>query len=559
MCSFWPLVLKILLLSNFSLIPKTKRTFKSLAAIFSVPILVACGGPQVPEKFDITDDWIDEISSLVPDNTEKEKKKLLVISLATGYKHWVIPHYETLISEIGKKNGFSVRVTNDLSVLESDSLNQYDAVALNNTCPMKKKMHLVYDALPNDLDSTKRWQEAKRLENNLIDYVHAGGGLVVLHGGLTTFNFSETFSQMTGASFDYHPKQQKYQLSVIDPSHVITADLPADFDFFGEPYFLNGAFPSRNFKALLTMNTSGLSDLREESPDNDSHPVAWVKKYGFGRVFVSAPTHNAQNFTKEGFIPFITKGINYATGALKANDSATPTYNPDWEKTELLFEDSGVEDWRQNWFLDGTKAFLKNTDEGMLFEAGPEWKNDTSHAVLWTKNSFDGNISIEYDFTRIDSSGNGVIILYFHATGKGEKGYPEDIYDWRDQRKVPTMSTYFRNMNAYHISYSTSRNIDDDYVRLRRYEHQYRLAGTEILPDNFNTGLFEYGVTYHIEISRYNERIEMSVTNNSDLTDSKHFEWDASSKPLCNVGRIGLRHMYTRGARYKNFEVWRIE
>lgn len=230
-----------------------------------------------------------------------------------------------------------------------------------------------------------------------------------------------------------------------------------------------------------------------------------------------------------------------------------------WEKKEVLFEYSGTEDWKDKWFLDGSKAAITRDGQGMNFSAGPDWKNDTSHAVLWTKETFEGNMLIEYDFTRTDSTGGGVIIIYFHATGKGDEEYPEDIYEWRDKRTVPTMSTYFRNMDTYHISYSTSTDVNDDYVRLRRYEHQYRLKGSEILPDNFKTGLFEYGVTYHIEISRFNEQITMRVTNASNPTDNKTFEWNASSKPLCNSGTIGLRHMYTRSGRYKDFKVWSIE
>lgn len=230
-----------------------------------------------------------------------------------------------------------------------------------------------------------------------------------------------------------------------------------------------------------------------------------------------------------------------------------------WEKKELLFQDSCTDDWTEKWFLDGLQASIKNSDKGMNFAAGKVWKNDSSHAVLWTKETFEGNLLIEYDFARTDTSGGGVIILYFHATGSGEEGYPNDLYAWREKRTVPTMSTYFRNMDAYHISYSTNRNVEDDYVRLRRYEHQYRLKGTEILPDNFNTGLFEPGVSYHVEISRFNENITMKVRNKTNPQETKTFTWDASSKPLCEAGRIGLRHMYTRSGRYKDFKVWRIE
>jgi hypothetical protein len=79
------------------------------------------------------------------------------------------------------------------------------------------------------------------------------------------------------------------------------------------------------------------------------------------------------------------------------------------------------------------------------------------------------------------------------------------------------------------------------------------------MPDYFNTGLFKSGITYGIKISRYENEIIMSVTTISDPKIKKIFRWDVRSKSPCNEGRIGLRHMYTRSARYKNFKVWKIK
>ena len=173
--------------------------------------------------------------------------------------------------------------------------------------------------------------------------------------------------------------------------------------------------------------------------------------------------------------------------------------------------------------------------------------------------SFNGNILIEYDYTRVDTATRYVNILYFHATGKGDKEYPKDITKWNDKRTVPTMSIYFRNMNTYHISYSAISRTGD-YIRLRRYRPENnRLKGSDILPDNFNTGLFKSFHTYHIQVVRLGNQIEMHIQNKSDANDQLTCRWDVSEVKACNEGRIGLRHMYTRSAIYKDFKVWRIE
>ncbi|MEM6378109.1 MAG: DUF1961 family protein [Bacteroidota bacterium] len=228
-----------------------------------------------------------------------------------------------------------------------------------------------------------------------------------------------------------------------------------------------------------------------------------------------------------------------------------------WKKKTLLLDDSGTKDWTEQWFLDGKKARIENLLTGMYYAAGPEYKNDTSHAVLWTKDTFSGDIMIEFDYTRTDTSPCCVNIVYFHATGKGGPEYPEDITLWNKKREVPTMSTYFRNMNTYHISFATA----GDYIRLRRYDPSkgIRLKGTDIPPDTFGSGMFKLFQSYHIQIVRYKDQVSFLVQNNDDPMDSLIRQWDTSQALPLSEGRIGLRHMYSRAALNKNIKVWQLE
>jgi hypothetical protein len=86
----------------------------------------------------------------------------------------------------------------------------------------------------------------------------------------------------------------------------------------------------------------------------------------------------------------------------------------------LKFSDPCTEDWEDNWFLDGNIATVENTENGMNFKAGPVNRNDAHHAVLWTKESFSGDVKIEYNYTRTDSQTVNVNILYIQATGTGK-------------------------------------------------------------------------------------------------------------------------------------------
>ena len=227
-----------------------------------------------------------------------------------------------------------------------------------------------------------------------------------------------------------------------------------------------------------------------------------------------------------------------------------------------LFYDRCTEDWREHWTLDGQKATLTHTDEGMDFWAGPTFREDASHAVMWTKQSFSGDIKIEYEYTRLDRATRCVTILYVQATGSGEDPYVADIAKWSELRSVPAMKRYFNHMNTYHISYAAfgNQNSDpnDDYIRARRYMplKQQGLKGTELQPDFARTGLFTTGVPHWITVIKRGNTLSMRVQND---TADKTFRWTCDALPGITEGRIGLRHMFTRGARYRDFRVTQLD
>ncbi|WFB37121.1 DUF1961 family protein [Kiritimatiellota bacterium B12222] len=227
----------------------------------------------------------------------------------------------------------------------------------------------------------------------------------------------------------------------------------------------------------------------------------------------------------------------------------------DWQE---IWSDSGIERWQDKWMLDGKKATLENTPEGMKFQAGPIFGENASHAVLWSKQSFQGDIKIEYDYTRLDNETKCVNILYLHATGSGEGPYNKDVAEWADLREIPAMKLYFQNMNTYHISYAAYKNDNSpnkvDYIRARRYrpDASKSLAETDFKPDAFDTGLFKTNVPHKITIIKKGDDLFMFIRN---ADQERLCHWNTADLPPLNEGRIGLRHMYTRSARYANFTV----
>jgi hypothetical protein len=174
--------------------------------------------------------------------------------------------------------------------------------------------------------------------------------------------------------------------------------------------------------------------------------------------------------------------------------------------------------------------------------------------VLWTRESFDGDVRIDYEFTRLDREHRCVNILYIQATGSGEPPYSEDIAEWSHLRRVPAMREYFSHMNAYHVSYAAFTNddsVDPGYIRARRYMAG-GLDGTEFGGDFDPAGLFEYGVPHAMTAIKSGDHVYPRIVNHRrDLL----CHWHNTRFPAITRGRIGLRHMFTRGARYYDIRI----
>lgn len=225
----------------------------------------------------------------------------------------------------------------------------------------------------------------------------------------------------------------------------------------------------------------------------------------------------------------------------------------------LVFYDSCTGNWNDQWFLDGEIASVSNSEKGMQLTAGPRFKDDAHHMVLWTKESFQGDVRIEFEFTRLDFETRCVNILYIQATGSGEGIFKKDISEWIEYRQVPAMRQYFDHMNTYHISFAAFPNIGEErlpYIRARRYiPNNSGLAGSDLKPDYYPEGLFEPGVPHKISVIKKDRNIYMKVSN-AEQTYYCHFK--NSELPEIEEGRIGLRLMYTRSSLFNDFKIYKL-
>ena len=299
-----------------------KKTVLSIIALFGVIIVNA----QLKE-FTCTPEWVQKIESIAPAKPEakpKKERKILVFDKFTGFNHWVTPHTTDIIRVLGEKSGaYKTDVCKDLTFFEPKNLKKYDAVVLNNNCSVGPRRNQILDMLDEDksLNEEQKLKKAAELENNLIEYVKKGGGLMVVHGAIVMQNNSEIFGEMVGGSFDYHPPQQEVTLELAEPGHpLLEAFQGKPFVHVDEPYLFNKAYMQKNFRPLLYMDTDKLTK-KSKPIDEKIKYVSWIKRFGKGHVFYVSPSHNAQSFEDARLLKFYLNGAQYVIGDLQCDDS----------------------------------------------------------------------------------------------------------------------------------------------------------------------------------------------------------------------------------------------
>lgn len=294
---------------------------KRLAIAISLCMLAGALYAKAP-AIKLTDDWKGKIRKLAPAKATAQpakSRKVLLFSLSPGFKHWVIPHTAAVVEILAEKTGaFEVVVSDDVKMFRPESLKQFDAVILNNTCSKGPTRSIFLDALGKD-----KPDEVADLERSLIDFVKRGGGLTAIHGAIVFLNNSAEFSELLGGSFDFHPAQQEITLKIVEPEHpLLKAFAGKEFVHIDEPYLFKNAYTKKNFRPLLQMDTSLLNcGKAQEKVASDIRYTAWIKKYGKGRVFYCSPSHNAQSFEQPELLQFLLDGIQYTLGDLKCDDT----------------------------------------------------------------------------------------------------------------------------------------------------------------------------------------------------------------------------------------------
>jgi hypothetical protein len=238
--------------------------------------------------------------------------------------------------------------------------------------------------------------------------------------------------------------------------------------------------------------------------------------------------------------------------------------------SEILFEDSMQANWEESWFLDGKRAKLEHKNGGLEFIATPSNvdKNvdretfDAHHAVLWTKQEFEGDIRISYTYTTLPDS-TWTNLIYIQARGIGEGPYTEDITEWNEDREVAVMSDYFNYMDLMSISLRNG-------IRLRRYPTVNYETGERYPESGLIAPMVEHeglpkGRELYFEVEKRRESLQLLIQDVETGKAIVDYTWSLEDVPgdrdpkYIENGRIGIRLMGGHMLHFKNFNVERLQ
>jgi len=217
-------------------------------------------------------------------------KKVLVVTITTGFRHSSIPVAEKVIAALGKDSqAFSVEYARvepgDEQFKGPDGKPDKDKVDAAVKAVLAEKMSpqalKTYDAIifantTGDLPLPDK--------QAFIDWIQSGKGFVGMHSATDTFHNFRPYIDMIGGEFQTHKEQVEIQPQNNEPECPACKHLGNSWKVFDEIYIMKSFDPAKVNK-LLTL------DKHPNDKTPGVYPISWCKEFGKGRVFYTSLGH----------------------------------------------------------------------------------------------------------------------------------------------------------------------------------------------------------------------------------------------------------------------------
>jgi sugar phosphate isomerase/epimerase/type 1 glutamine amidotransferase len=346
----------------------------------------------------------------------KKPRKLLIYDVNVGYPGHPSRFFANLaIKRMGEKTGaFQTVISRDPSVFERKSLQQFDAVFLNNTVG-----NLFIDP---------------QLRQSLLEFVCGGGGLLGVHGTSVAFTHWPgaredwpEFAAMLGARGAKHRDSNEHVVFKFDDAnHPLNRPFGSKgFDYRDEFFRVHEPYSRDRVRVLFSIDTEktdmnqGAARGQVEREDND-YALAWVRNYGRGRIFYCTVAHNPYVFWDPTMLQFYLGAVQFALGDLPVPTIPSSRLSPAVKAQEKLGWRLGITAYSFHKYT-LFEAIDKTSELGLPYLGGLSFQ-PVSREIL---KNFDCQLSddeLKQIRLKLDSAGVRLLTHYYAQIPGDEEG-----------------------------------------------------------------------------------------------------------------------------------------
>jgi type 1 glutamine amidotransferase len=121
-------------------------------------------------------------------------------------------------------------------------------------------------------------------KQGFIDWVKAGHGFVAMHSGCDTYHNFSPYIDMLGGEFQTHGAQAEVDAQIMDTGHPAVAHMSNPFHVYDEIYIIK-SYDRTKVHELLTLNA------HPNTKEAGHYAMSWCKMAGSGRVFYTSLGH----------------------------------------------------------------------------------------------------------------------------------------------------------------------------------------------------------------------------------------------------------------------------
>jgi uncharacterized protein (TIGR02145 family) len=348
-----------------------------------------------------------------------EPRRLLIFTRNVGYggHRSSRAHSNEAFTLMGKKTGaFETTISEDPAVFRRESLQQFDAVFLNNT-------------IGNTFTDPQ-------LRQNLLEFVTGGGGLMGVHG--TSIAFMDwqwppvedwpEFGNMIGARGAYHrDDKEQVWIKIDEPDHPLCRAFGGlGFERRDEFFRFHDPYSRRLNRVLLSVDVaktdlSGIKPDEHLLRDDNDYAIAWIRNYGRGRVFYSSLAHHESVFRDPKMLQFYLDAAQFVLGDLPLPTTPSARLSPAILAQEKLGWRLGIEAYTFHKFT-FFETIEKTAELGLPYVGGLSFMQKVSKDI---PKDFDQTLTddeLRQIRLKMDSAGVRLLTYYAQNIAEDEAG-----------------------------------------------------------------------------------------------------------------------------------------